>query len=75
MFWLKINQPQQMKKDVLGRMLTFERHHVNSLYSRSHYTLALRKLVDEQKIHSEFNDGIKHNVTVLISRYCILKFK
>jgi hypothetical protein len=24
MFWLKINQPQQLKKDVSGRMLTYK---------------------------------------------------
>jgi three-Cys-motif partner protein len=83
LFDLKSLNIEKLKGDLLskfqGKTISandlFESHHINSLYSRSHYTLALRKLVDEQKLHSEFTDGIKHNVTVLISKYCLLKFK
>lgn len=52
----------------------FETHHTSSLYSRNHYTLALRRLVEEEKATSIFTDEKTHNVTVLISRDCILNF-
>lgn len=64
-----------------GKCLTsfelFEKHHVlntSAPYSRSHYTEALRRLVTENKMSSEFTDGRNHKVTVLISRDCKLKF-
>lgn len=72
---LKDNLVQIFKGKTISANDLFENHHINSLYSRSHYTMALRKLVDEQKLDSEFTDGIKHSVTVLISKYCILRFK
>lgn len=56
----------------------FERHHIKNTtvpYSRSHYTEALRRLVLEEKVNSEFIDGRKHKVSVLISKDCKLKFK
>ena len=53
----------------------FECHHTKGLYSRSHYTSALRRLVDEQKLIAEFMDNKAHIVSVLISKDCILKFK
>jgi three-Cys-motif partner protein len=52
----------------------FEKHHTGSLYSRHHYTEALRRLVDEQKITSTFTDNKNHVKSVLISKECILKF-
>jgi three-Cys-motif partner protein len=52
----------------------FEKHHVNSLYSRKHYTEALRRLVNEQKITSYYTDNKHHKVPVLISKDSILKF-
>ena len=52
----------------------FERHHISCLYSRSHFTEALRRLVEEGKVKSIFNDGKHHKVSVLISKDCILKF-
>ncbi len=64
-----------------GKSLTafelFEKHHIKNTsapYSRSHYTEALRRLVSENKLISEFTDGRQHKVTVLISRDCKLKF-
>lgn len=53
----------------------FETQHVNGLYSRSHYTEALRRLVEENKLIAEFTDGKKHVKSVLISNDCKLKFK
>ena len=53
----------------------FETHHKANLYSRSHYTEALRRLVEEGKITSTYTDGKKHQKSVLISKYCILNFK
>lgn len=55
----------------------FEIHHIKNTsapYSRSHYTEALRRLVSENKLISEFTDSRQHKVTVLISRDCKLKF-
>ena len=61
-----------------GRTITsydlFEKHQQNCLYSRSHYVKALRRLVEEGLIESEFTDGKNHVVTVLLSKDCILKF-
>jgi three-Cys-motif partner protein len=53
----------------------FETQHVNGLYSRSHYTEALRRLVEENKLIAEFTDGKKHVKSVLISKDCKLNFK
>jgi len=62
-----------------GKSLTtyqlFEEHHTSGLYSRSHYTLALRKLFDDGKIESQFTDGKNHKVSVLISKDCKVNFK
>ncbi|MDB5202917.1 MAG: hypothetical protein JWQ27_2326 [Ferruginibacter sp.] len=52
----------------------FERHHTTGLYSRNHYTEALRRLVGEEKVASHFIDGKKHTKTVLLSKECILNF-
>lgn len=61
-----------------GRTITsydlFEEHQQNCLYSRSHYVKALRRLVEEGAVESEFTDGKNHVVTVLLSKDCILKF-
>ncbi len=52
----------------------FEAHHKGGLYSRSHYTEALRRLVGEKKLTSSFIDNKTHKVTVLISKDCLLTF-
>lgn len=55
----------------------FETHHIintNTPYSRSHYTEALRRLADENKLVSEFTDGKNHVKSVLISKDCKLSF-
>ncbi len=52
----------------------FENHHTTGLYSRSHYTEALRRLVDEGRLTSNFIDNKMHKVSVLISKDCILNF-
>ncbi len=61
-----------------GKKLTanevFETHQTTSLYSRSHYTEALRRLVEEQKITSTYTDGKTHTKSVLLSKECILNF-
>ena len=61
-----------------GRTITsydlFEEHQQKCLYSRSHYVKALRRLVEEGEVESEFTDGKNHVVTVLLSKDCILKF-
>lgn len=71
-------------KDILysqyrGRELSalelFEEHQIKSLYSRSHYVQALRRLVEEQKVEACFIDDKQHKVTVLLIKECKLKFK
>lgn len=61
-----------------GRCLTaaelFAEHHPSTLYSRSHYTEALRRLVNEQKLSTEFTDSKRHLKSVLISNFCKLRF-
>jgi len=52
----------------------YEEHHPKCLYSRSHYTLALRRLVEESKLVAIYTDNKEHKVSVLISKHCILKF-
>src|SRR5690606_36518672 len=52
----------------------FEEHHTGGLYSRKHYTAALRRLVEEKKLISIFTDNKNHEVTALISRDCLLTF-
>lgn len=53
----------------------FEKHHTSGLYSRYHYTEALRGLVNDGKVISYYTDNKPHKVSVLISKDCILKFK
>lgn len=53
----------------------FENHHTGGLYSRNHYTEALRRLVDDDKLDASFVDNKLHKVSVLISKECILNFK
>jgi len=62
------------KKNITAHDL-FEEHHPKTLYSRKHYTEALRKLVSENRITAKYTDNINHNVSVLLSTFCILEFK
>lgn len=82
LFDMKSINIDRLKDDVLlkysGRTLTasrlFEEHQTGNLYSRNHYTTALRKLVDEGKVMSTYTDLKAHKKTVLLSTYCLLKF-
>lgn len=69
---------ETLSKNFKGRKLSaiqlFEEHQKDTLYSRHHYSVALRKLVDEKKLVSTFSDGISHKVSVLISKHCLLNF-
>ncbi|MBK6986370.1 MAG: three-Cys-motif partner protein TcmP [Bacteroidetes bacterium] len=53
----------------------FEEHQIKNLYSRNHYTTALRELVTEQKLISNYTDNKLHRFPVLISKECVLTFK
>ncbi|MDR2130279.1 MAG: three-Cys-motif partner protein TcmP [Odoribacteraceae bacterium] len=83
LFDTKSENVDKLKNDIYNtyrnRKITasnlFDHHQKTSLYSRSHYTEALRRLVDEQKLISEYTDGKNHKKTVLISDTCILTFK
>jgi len=53
----------------------FDEFQKGHLYSRRHYADALRRLVSEKKLTSSFVDNKRHDVTVLISKDCNLKFE
>jgi three-Cys-motif partner protein len=61
-------------RDFEGKTLTalqlFEAHQKDVLYSRQHYAVALRQLVEEGKATAVYTDGVTHIVTVLLSPYC-----
>ena len=52
----------------------YEEDHINTLYSRTHYTAALRKLVFENKLNTYYTDGKTHRYPVILSKDCILNF-
>lgn len=62
------------KGKVIDARTLFDKDQVNTKYCLSHYTEALRKLVEEGKIKSNFIDGKKHKVSVLIIKECMLEF-
>ncbi len=82
LFDIKSENVDKLKDEIFtkykGRTISanelFEEDHVNKLYSRNHYTDALRRLVSENKCQSQYTDNKHHIVSVLISNYCILKF-
>ena len=67
----------QLYNTYKGKTLTavgiFESHQINTLYSRSHYTEALRRLVAEGKATAYFTDRRNHKVSVLLNEYCIIR--
>lgn len=65
---------KKYKGNHIDALTLFKNDQVNTNYCLSHYTKALRKLVGDGKIRSVFIDNKKHEVTVLVSKYCILDF-
>jgi three-Cys-motif partner protein len=69
---------EEIYKTYKGKKTTaydlFEAQHTNSLYSRSHYTEALRRLVDENKLVSQYTDNKTHQKSVLLIKDCKLSF-
>lgn len=65
---------EKYKGKRLSSYKLFEEHQTSGLYSRFHYTEALRKLVEKEKTKVIFMDNIKHRKSVLISKNCILNF-
>lgn len=63
------------KGKTLSAFDLFDEHQIYGNYCRAHYTEALRSLAAEDKLQSFFTDGKIHNVRVLISKDCILKFE
>lgn len=63
------------KGKTVSALELFEEHQITGNYCRSHYAKALRKLYEENLVESKFIDGKNHVVSVLISKYCIIKFK
>ncbi|HOU68189.1 MAG TPA: three-Cys-motif partner protein TcmP [Paludibacteraceae bacterium] len=59
----------------IDALSVFDATQKDNLYSRAHYTQALRKLVDDHKVSATFNDKKNHMVSVLLIKDCILKFE
>lgn len=82
LFDVKSENIDKLKDDIYarykGKEITandlFEEDHINGLYSRTHYTEALRRLVNENKCQAIYTDKKNHKVSVLISNSCIVKF-
>lgn len=70
---------EELVKKYKGKKITtnqlFEEHHTSGLYSRRHYTQALRKLFDDGKLEPQYTDGRNHKMPVLISKDCNVNFK
>ncbi|HRO42763.1 MAG TPA: three-Cys-motif partner protein TcmP [Flavipsychrobacter sp.] len=72
----------KLKEDIYkaykGKKITaydlFEKLHTSNLYSRSHYTEALRRLVEENRLLSNFTDDKIHKKSVLLIKDCKLSF-
>lgn len=62
------------KGKVIDARKLFDNDQIKTNYCLSHYTAALRNLVEEGKIKSTFTDGKNHKVSVLIIKECILEF-
>ncbi len=65
----------KFQRKTINALDLFEEHQRNELYSRPHYVAALRRLVAEGKINSNFIDNKNHDVRVLLIKECILNFK
>lgn len=67
---------EQLYNAFKGRTMTalamFESHQIKTLYSRSHYTEALRRLVAEHRANAHFTDNRNHKVSVLLNDNCII---
>ena len=62
------------KGQTLTALEIFESHQIKTLYSRNHYTEALRRLVNEGRVTSWYTDGKQHKVSVLLNENCHVKF-
>jgi three-Cys-motif partner protein len=62
------------KGQELSALDLFDDHHKTNLNSRRHYSEALRSLAADGKLTSRYLDTVNHNVSVLLSKDCILKF-
>lgn len=82
LFDLKSINIDKLKEEIYGKYKgkktnafdLFEAQHTSGLYSRNHFTEALRRLVDEQKLVSEFTDNKVHQKSVLLIKECKLSF-
>lgn len=58
----------------LSALSLYKEHHPKTLYCHNHYTQALRRLVEEQKVSSIYTDNKDHKKSVLIMDQCVLNF-
>ncbi len=72
---LKRQVYETYKGTTISAFELFEGHQTSGNYCRKHYTDALRSLVDDGKLEAVYTDNKNHQVSVLISKECILTFK
>lgn len=61
--------------ETIAALDLFKQHQTTGNYSGTHYTKALRQLVEKGSVEVDFTDAIEHRVSVLLINTCILKFK
>lgn len=62
------------KGRTLSALQLFEEDQKNNLYSRNHYSNALRGLITDGKLVSKYTDNKNHLKSVILSNECILNF-
>lgn len=68
----------QLTSGYTGRVITarklFEEHNPGTKWCATHYSLALKHLVEKGRLKSSFTDNVKHRVSVNITEHCKLEF-
>jgi len=63
---------RKYKGETLNAYDLYEDHHASGLYCRSHYSEALKRLVEDDKVSSKYIDNKNHIKSVILSKECIL---
>lgn len=65
---------ERYARKVLTARALFDQHNHGTQWCATHYSLALRALVEQGKLKSSFTDNVKHKVAVTITEHCKLEF-
>lgn len=72
---LKAQILSKYRGQTISAEVLFQEHQKESMWARTHYTSALRQLLQEGKIDTEIRDDKNHREKVLIIKECIITFK